>query len=95
MKRWPKGTWMKLTSRDTLKALMAQRGYSHSRMARYSGCSRAFVSHLTAGRKTSCTAPLALRITEALDVPLEILFVPTVPSATSRNGNLQKRGAAA
>lgn len=74
--RWPKGTWMKLHSATTLKALMEQRSYSHERLARYAGCSRGFISHLTAGRKGSCSALLAVRIAEALDVPLELLFAP-------------------
>lgn len=76
MKRWPKGTWMRLQSRHTLKALMAQRSFSLERLARYSGCSKSMVSHLTAGRKSTCTPELAERIAEALEVPLEILFVP-------------------
>ena len=76
MKRWPKGTWMRLNSADTLKALMEQRNYSHERLARYAGCSRGFISHLTAGRKSSCSAVLAERIAEALDVPSQVLFTP-------------------
>lgn len=76
-RRWPKGTWMRLTSADTLKALMGQKNISHERLARYVGCSRGFISHLTAGRKPSCSAELAERIVEALDVPLQVLFVPS------------------
>src|SRR5690349_16063956 len=75
-KRWPKGTWMQLNSADTFKALLEQRNYSHERLARYAGCSRGFISHLTAGRKNSCSAELAERIVEALDVPLMLLFTP-------------------
>lgn len=67
---------MQLNSTETLKALMSQRNYSHERLARYAGCSRGFISHLTAGRKPSCSADLAERIAEALDVPLAVLFVP-------------------
>lgn len=67
---------MQLSSADTLRALMQQRSYSHERLARYAGCSRGFVSHLTSGRKNSCSAVLAERIAEALDVPLQVLFVP-------------------
>lgn len=78
MKRWPKGTWMRLQSPDTLRALMAQRNFSMERLARYSGCSKSFVSHLTSGRKGTCSPELAERLAEALEVPLEILFVPTV-----------------
>lgn len=75
-KRWPKGTWMKLISAETLRALMQQRNYSYERLGRYAGCSPGFISHLTSSRKKSCSALLAERIAEALDVPLELLFVP-------------------
>lgn len=67
---------MQLNSADTLKALMGQKNYSHERLARYAGCSRGFISHLTSGRKNSCSAELADRIVEALDVPLIVLFTP-------------------
>lgn len=86
-KRYPKGTWMKLASSDTLKALMEQRRFSHEQMARYAGCSRGFISHLTAGRKSSCTPQLAARIAEALDVPLEVLFVPRISPGAVQNSN--------
>lgn len=70
---------MRLQSADTLKALMAQRGYSMSRTARYADCSKSFISHLAEGRKSTCTPALAQRIAEALDVPLSVLFVASVP----------------
>jgi transcriptional regulator with XRE-family HTH domain len=68
---------MKLHSAATLKALMEQKNYSHERLARYAGCSRGFISHLTAERKNSCSADLAVKIAEALDVPLPLLFKPS------------------
>lgn len=89
-RRWPKGTWMRLTSPATLRALMGQRGFSLDRMARYAGCSKGMVSHLTSGRKNSCSAELAENIAEALEVPLEILFVPSVATSTLQSGNREK-----
>lgn len=80
MRRWPKGTWMRLQSPATLKALMGQKRFSLERLARYAGCSKSFISHLTSGRKTTCTPELAQRIAEALEVPLEILFMPSLSS---------------
>lgn len=77
---------MRLTSRDTLRALMGQRDMGMARLARYSGCSKGFVSHLLSGRRTSCTPLLAGRIAEALDVPLNILFVPLPSSGTASIG---------
>lgn len=91
-RRFPKGTWMRLTSPDTLRALMAQRGYSLARLARYADCSKGFISHLLAGRKTTCTPALAQLIAEALDVPLEILFVPSVSAGS---GQIERKGRAA
>lgn len=86
-KRWPKGTWMKLQSRDILKSLMEdeRRNFSMARLARYSGCSKSFISHLLAGRKSTCTPELATRIAEALDVPVELLFVPNASADSGRN----------
>lgn len=55
---------------------MKDRKYSHERLARYAGCSRGFISHLTSGRKSSCSAELAARIAEALNLPTDVLFVP-------------------
>lgn len=79
--RWPKGSWMKLTSADTLRALMKQKGLSRRVLARYCGLAGSgMIDHLLDGRKTSCTPKLAENIAEALDVPLSILFVPTLPS---------------
>lgn len=90
--RWPKGTWMKLTSANTLRALMEQKAFSRRRLARYCGLAgTGMIDHLLAGRRTSCTPQLAGRIAEALDVPLDILFVPAVPSAARQHA---QRGAA-
>lgn len=83
MRRWPKGTWMRLQSADTLKALMAQRDISMGRLARYAGCSKSFISHLTAERKSTCSPALAERIAEALEVPLELLFVSSMDANSS------------
>lgn len=72
---------MKLTSRDTLRALMAQKDFSRRRLARYCGLpGSGMIDHLIDGRKTSCTPQLAERIAEALDVPLPVLFVASMPT---------------
>lgn len=95
MKRWPRGTWMRLQSSDTLRALMGQKGFSMERLARYSGCSKSFISHLTADRKKTCTPELAGRIAEALEVPLEILFMPSVSADRGQtDGTMRKEKAA-
>ncbi len=91
--RWPRGTWMKLTSGDTLRALMAQKGVSYGEMGDSARVSKGFISHLTAGRKKTCTPQVAMRIAKRLDVPLELLFVPSISSDTG-SGVKQGRRAA-
>lgn len=82
--RWPRGSWMRLTSADTLRALMKQRNFSMERLGRYSGCSKSFIHHLCSGRKGTCTPQLAERIAEALEVPIEILFVLHASTGSGR-----------
>lgn len=91
-KRWPKGTWMKLRSKEILNAFMDDKEFSNGRLAQYAGCSRTFIGYLRTGHKTSCTPALAERIAEALNTPLVALF-DARPSAGS--GSNYKDGAAA
>jgi transcriptional regulator with XRE-family HTH domain len=87
-KRWPKGAWMKLKSVDTLRALMAQDDMSLRELARYAGCSKGFISHLLAGRKSSCSPELGEQIARALHIPVTVLFdVKLSPSEGSGNKN--------
>ncbi|WP_146843036.1 helix-turn-helix domain-containing protein [Cellulomonas composti] len=78
---------MRLTSPETLRALIRQRGFSYEQLARYAGCSKSFVSHLTSGRKSTCTPKLAVRLAEALAVPTEILFVASASAVSGRSIN--------
>lgn len=81
---------MKLTSANTLRALMEQKAFSRRRLARYCGLAgTGMIDHLLSGRRTSCTPRLAQRIVEALDVPLAVLFVPVMPSTTGRSDKSQ------
>lgn len=84
---------MKLRSADTLRALMRQDDFSLARLARYSGCSKSFISHLLAGRRSTCTDELGERIAEALSVPTEILFAPSKSLSKGQIDN-QRAGAA-
>lgn len=79
-RRWPKGTWMKLRSKDTLRALMEQCGVSHRNLARYVECHHSFISHLTSGRRSTCEPQTARRIAEFLQVQQSTLFDAEVPS---------------
>ena len=88
--RYPKGTWMKLQSKETLLALMRQRDFSYERLARYAGCSKSFISHLVKGRKNTCTPDLADRLSEALSVPTEILFVPSKSAVRGHSARTER-----
>lgn len=85
---------MRLTSANTLRALMDQKGISLQDLANSAKVSKGFISHLTAGRKKTCTPRVAEEIARRLDVPLSLLFVPSVPLVSGRSSNQQKRVAA-
>lgn len=86
-RRWPKGTWMRLISRERLAAFIGDprkdptKKMSGRRLARYAGKHPSFIDHLTSGRRKSCAPRTAELIAEALGVPLEILFVPEAASS--------------
>lgn len=96
-RHWPKGTWMRLQSPDLLRSLMEdeRRNFSMARLARYAGCSKSFISHLTSGRKKTCTPELAERIAEALSVPVELLFVPSSSADSGQTSRTMRKERAA
>lgn len=82
-KRWPKGTWMRLVSKERLLSFVgpeAEKKMSQRKLARYAGVHSSFINHLTSGRRKSCEPRTAELIAEALEVPLEVLFVPEAAS---------------
>lgn len=86
-KRWRKGTWMRLNSRELLRALVGPedtKKMSGRRLARYAGVHPSFIDHLLAGRRSSCEPRTAELISEGLGVPLGVLFTPNAPSATGQ-----------
>lgn len=95
MKRWPKGTWMKLASPDTLKALIRQRDLSYADVARAAGCHKSFIGALANGTKSTCKPVTGERIAKCLQVPVEILFVASVSPDGGRTGNPQSKEPAA
>lgn len=94
MKRWPKGTYMKLNNRDMLRALIEHSGLSYQDIGTMAGCHRSMISQLVNGHRKSCTGPLAERISLCLGVPSELLFVAHV-SAGSGSNDKRKAGVAA
>jgi transcriptional regulator with XRE-family HTH domain len=83
--RWPVGTWMRLKSGNLLRALMDQHGKSLDDVARYTDRSKGFISHLTAGRCHTCKPDVAVHIAELLEVPIDVLFEVSVPTAVRKN----------
>lgn len=82
--RWPKGTWMRLISKHALRLWMEQKDVSLQDLANSAEVSKGFISHLTAGRKSTMTPKVAVAIARRLDVPLETLFVPSISSDTTQ-----------
>lgn len=92
-RRWPKGTWMRLVSKERLLSFVGTepgKKMSQRKLARYAGVHPSFINHLTSGRRKSCEPRTAELIAEALEVPLDVLFVPEVASATSASAKQEK-----
>lgn len=84
-KRWPKGTYMQLISAERLRSFVGpepEKKMSGRRLARYIDKHPSFIDHLLAGRSNTCLPQTAAHIAEALEVPLDILFMPRTPSVT-------------
>ena len=88
-RRWPKGTYMQLVSAERLRSFVGDPAknpgvkMSQRRLARYIDRDPSFINHLTSGRRKSCKPRTAELIAEALDVPLDVLFVPEVASSAT------------
>lgn len=75
-----------------LSEAMRWRGFTNRGLAARTGVHHSAISHLRTGYRHRVTMTLALRIAEALDMPVEHLFVPelangseaTRPEATRR-----------
>lgn len=84
-RRWPKGTWMKLTSGTVLRAFMDTRGVSNNDVALAAGVGRTFISALVNGRRTSCTPQVAQRIERFLSVPEGVIFEQRTSAPSGRD----------
>ena len=92
--RWPRGTFMKLRSRELLRELIGpepKKKMSGRKLARYSAVHPSFIDHLLAGRRASCEPKTAERIAEALEVPVSLLF--EVHKATAERAVAKSRAA--
>src|SRR5690349_9724052 len=90
-KRWPKGTWMRLTSGKILRGLMDAKHLSNADVALSAKVGRTFISTLVNERRTSCKPAVAERIAERLEVPLEVLFVPKSSADSGRSDKRQEK----
>lgn len=84
---------MKLVARDSLIDRMERKGFSNRRLAKYCEVSPGTIDNLVVGRTHSVNrGRTAELICEALDVPLDVYFVPEISTTAKRNIN-QKRTA--
>lgn len=86
---------MKLVARDSLIERMDRKGFSNRRLAKYAEVSPGTIDNLIVGRTQSVqSGRTAELICEALDVPLDIYFVPEISSSASRIVTQKERIAA-
>ena len=72
-----------------LSEAMRWRGFTNRGLAARTGVHHSAISHLRTGLRRRVTMTLALRIAEALDMPVEHLFVPelTTDSVAKRRAS--------
>lgn len=77
---------MKLVARDSLVERMDRKGFSNRRLARYADVAPGTIDNLVSGRTQSVNkGRVAELICEALDVPVDVYFVPEISSNASRS----------
>lgn len=75
---------MRLISGEALRFWMGEKDKSLNDLAAAASVTRGFISHLRAGRRHTCTPRVAVAIVRCLDVPMQVLFVPSLSSSTGR-----------
>lgn len=98
-RRWQKGTYMRLSSKDRLKTFVYTkqdmddakagkpvdfRKVTQHSLARRAGVSQSFIAHLVSGYREGCKPETAERIAEALGLDVTVLFEPKEATSTSR-----------
>lgn len=81
---------MRLVARESLIDRMEQKGWSNRRLAKYAECAPGTIDNLTKGPQNKGTESVnsgrtAELICEALDVQLNVYFVPEISSKASGN----------
>lgn len=93
-RRWPVGQRLRLVARDGLADRMERKGWSSRRLAKYAEVTHGTIDNLLLGRTQSVNkGRTAELICEALDIPLDLFFVPETSSRTS--GAVQRKKVAA
>lgn len=76
--------WMQLKDPSLLRMAIKSRGFTHRELATRAGLSaHGMIGHLLSGRRKSCTSDTATGLCAALDVPVDLLFLPHVSTPTS------------
>ena len=78
--------------RRRLHSIMNYRGVSVRTLASKSGVCRSTIGHLRSGKRNTCEPRAAKRISKALDVPTEALFVDLNAERVVRNSATKRRG---
>lgn len=71
---------VRLISPQALRQYMAFRRYTIRSLAKRIGCSHSTIGHLVSGARKNVSPRIARSIAEALDCPVESLFVPRMSS---------------
>lgn len=83
---------MKLVARESLEERMDRKGWSNRRLAKYADCAPGTIDNLISGRTKSVNdGRTAELICEALDVPLDVYFVPEISSNTCQSITHRKK----
>lgn len=91
-RRWPAGMRMKLVARDALADRMYRKGWDSRRLAKYAEVSHTTINNLRSGVTQSVNDPrTAELICEALDLQLDVFFVPEVSRAAVQTGQRHSR----
>ena len=86
---------MQLGARGAVIDRMDRKGFSNRRLAKYAECAPGTVDNLISGRTQAVNKPrTAELVCEALDVPMDIFFVPEISRKAIRHPSRRRISAA-
>lgn len=84
---------MQLVARDSLIDRMDRKGFSNRRLAKFAECAPGTIDNLVSGRTQSVNkGRTAELICEALDVPIDVYFVPEISRTAIHNAPVRNAG---